>query len=1020
MKARRRLRTPTRWCESYKLHIFLSFHIVFFCSLPDVAARDTISADTLNISDAKQESLVSAGGKFELGFFTPGGNSSNRRYVGIWYYKVNPFTVVWVANRENPVVDKTGVFGLAQDGELKVFDEAGLSHWNSNCIDNLNLQSNRSARLMDSGNLVFIEENQDDHSHKILWESFKEPTDTFLPGMQMDENTTLTSWKAPDDPAPGDFIFQQDQSNEENQYVIRNQSSFYWRSSKLRPDDMPTAISYLLLNITGNKNEGIELTNNTIDSRNEVFNNQWSPAEHTYIRLKMSSLGRIEYRQWVNEKDWDLIWFKPSDRCNKYSACGKFGSCNVDSGFLKCKCLPGFKPSAPEYWESGDYSGGCLRNMPLLDKSSKFLTLKRMKVGRPDLCYKEAHNESECREGCLNNSDCEAYTYDTFENSKKCRDCDAISGTCCIWDKEIYDLQENLDNGNDINVRVAIDTANALRCGMGSEFQKAITWRDLSNLKVNLRKRDKFIWLWSLHAIFHFYFAELTRTCETCGTYMLPYPLSMGKNCGDPQYFNFQCNNDSGTYSFNTRRGSYPVVSINQEKKSFVIQVKDQESCLSRNSKDVLQLDEESPFSVNSPCYNGHDINSFATSSRGRDMEVFWKPPEEPPCSSSKDCVDWPNSSCNETTDGTKRCLCNANFQWNGTSLNCTQAIFASCLPEIEPEGSSPGGHDNQLEKPSSKWNKMVLVLVVTFTSVTIFVVLLGLIYFWRRRMARRKENREKALRLYDCEKRVKEFLDSDQFNEEDKKGIDVPFFDLEIILEATDYFSDANKLGQGGFGPVYKGKFPEGLLVAVKRLSSGSGQGLEEFKNEVVLIAKLQHRNLVRLLGYCVAGDEKILLYEYMPNKSLDSFIFEYALDGTFSIKSDVFSFGVVLLEIISGKRNMGFYKSENAPSLLGHAWRLWMEDKAFELLDRRLKESCSRNEVMKCINVGLLCVQEDPSDRPTMSNVVFMLGSETATLPTPKQPAFVLRSTPSATASSSSKPDTIMLSPVTAEDVD
>ncbi|CAN0914722.1 G-type lectin S-receptor-like serine/threonine-protein kinase At4g03230 [Linum grandiflorum] len=117
--------------------------------------------------------------------------------------------------------------------------------------------------------------------------------------------------------------------------------------------------------------------------------------------------------------------------------------------------------------------------------------------------------------------------------------------------------------------------------------------------------------------------------------------------------------------------------------------------------------------------------------------------------------------------------------------------------------------------------------------------------------------------------------MNSTEFGEDDKKDIDVPFFDLECILSATDFFCNSNKLGQGGFGPVYKGKFPGGQEIAVKRLSSGSTQGLEEFKNEVVLIAKLQHRNLVRLLGFCVEGSEKMLLYEYMPNKSLDSFIF-------------------------------------------------------------------------------------------------------------------------------------------------
>ena len=162
-----------------------------------------------------------------------------------------------------------------------------------------------------------------------------------------------------------------------------------------------------------------------------------------------------------------------------------------------------------------------------------------------------------------------------------------------------------------------------------------------------------------------------------------------------------------------------------------------------------------------------------------------------------------------------------------------------------------------------------------------------------------------------------------------------------------------------------------------------------------------------------------------------------EYALDGFFSVKSDVFSFGVVVLEIISGKRNTGFFQPEHALSLLGYvsllnffhthqpfghplyfitlsllnrsqAWHSWKEEKALDLIDQTLCESCNTDEYLKCVNVGLLCVQEDPSDRPTMSNVVFMLGSETATLPTPKQPAFIVRRLPSSRATSSSKPET------------
>ncbi|XP_076957115.1 G-type lectin S-receptor-like serine/threonine-protein kinase At4g03230, partial [Bidens hawaiensis] len=335
----------------------------------------------------------------------------------------------------------------------------------------------------------------------------------------------------------------------------------------------------------------------------------------------------------------------------------------------------------------------------------------------------------------------------------------------------------------------------------------------------------------------------------------------------------------------------------------------------------------------------------------------------------------------------------------------------------------------------------------------------------------------------------INELLHLNHSKENDGEGLDVPYFELESIIDATNDFSEENRLGEGGFGPVYKGKLPGSKEIAVKRLSSLSGQGLQEFKNEVTLIAKLQHINLVRLLGYCVRGEEKLLLYEYMPNRSLDHFIFdrtlctsldwpmrfniimgiarglnylhhdsrlriihrdlktsnilldedmnpkisdfglakivkgkdmeaitnrvvgtfgymspEYALDGLFSIKSDVFSFGVVLLEIVSGKRNTGFYQSKKRMSLLGHAWSLWVEDRPFDLLDQVLTESCNLSEVLKCISVGLMCVQGDPDDRPTMTNAIMMLGGDMATLPNPKEPVFIPRREQAISSSSSS----------------
>ncbi|XP_059629512.1 G-type lectin S-receptor-like serine/threonine-protein kinase SD1-13 [Cornus florida] len=117
-----------------------------------------------------------------------------------------------------------------------------------------------------------------------------------------------------------------------------------------------------------------------------------------------------------------------------------------------------------------------------------------------------------------------------------------------------------------------------------------------------------------------------------------------------------------------------------------------------------------------------------------------------------------------------------------------------------------------------------------------------------------------------------------------------------------------------------------------------------------------------------------------------------EYAMEGLFSEKSDVFSFAVLLLEIISSKRNTGFYHHKTHPNLLGYAWQLWNEGKTMELLDSRTADSISSpSQVMRCIHVGLLCAQEQPNDRPSMATIVFILCNDT-TLPTLKQPAFIL----------------------------
>ncbi|TYJ48595.1 hypothetical protein E1A91_A01G073700v1 [Gossypium mustelinum] len=231
----------------------------------------------------------------------------------------------------------------------------------------------------------------------------------------------------------------------------------------------------------------------------------------------------------------------------------------------------------------------------------------------------------------------------------------------------------------------------------------------------------------------------------------------------------------------------------------------------------------------------------------------------------------------------------------------------------------------------------------------------------------------------------------NDREDKDENEDMALAVFEFRTIAQATDSFSFNNKLGQGGFGPVFKGTLGNGQEIAAKRLSKSSGQGLNEFKNEVKLIAKLQHRNLVRLLGCCIHGDERMLVYEYMPNRSLDLLIFnepknfgfwsartfggdqieanpnrvvgtygymapEYAIDGLFSVKLDIFSFGILLLEIISGRKNRGFYHVNQNGNLIKH---------------------------------------QHSDKRPSMSSLVLMLGSHTK-LPSPKQPRFLFYKKP------------------------
>ncbi|KAK9070625.1 hypothetical protein SSX86_011027 [Deinandra increscens subsp. villosa] len=315
-------------------------------------------------------------------------------------------------------------------------------------------------------------------------------------------------------------------------------------------------------------------------------------------------------------------------------------------------------------------------------------------------------------------------------------------------------------------------------------------------------------------------------------------------------------------------------------------------------------------------------------------------------------------------------------------------------------------------------------------------------------------------LALYIIRQRRKKQDTTDNY--EEFLGIDAkPYtFAYGDLRDATGDFGTENKLGEGGFGPVYKGTLDDGRVIAVKQLSVASHQGKSQFIAEIATISAVQHRNLVKLYGCCIDGEKRLLVYEYLENKSLDQALFgekklslswatrfeiclgvarglaylheesrirvihrdvkasnvlldsdlnpkisdfglaklyddkkthmstrvagtigylapEYAMRGHLTEKADVFGFGVVALEIISGRPNCDSSLEDEKIYLLEWAWNLHEANSELELVDEELSEF-DENEIKRVIKVALLCTQTSPMQRPSMSRVVAMISGD------------------------------------------
>ncbi|KAL3508791.1 hypothetical protein ACH5RR_028192 [Cinchona calisaya] len=314
---------------------------------------------------------------------------------------------------------------------------------------------------------------------------------------------------------------------------------------------------------------------------------------------------------------------------------------------------------------------------------------------------------------------------------------------------------------------------------------------------------------------------------------------------------------------------------------------------------------------------------------------------------------------------------------------------------------------------------------------------------------------------------RMKGYLGGKDIEDKELLALDLQtgYFTLRQIKAATDNFNPANKIGEGGFGPVYKGVLSDGTVIAVKQLSSKSKQGNREFVNEIGMISALQHPNLVKLYGCCIEGNQLLLIYEYLENNCLARALFgkkeqllhldwktrmkiclgiarglaylheesrlkivhrdikatnvlldkdlnakisdfglakldeeenthistrvagtigymapEYAMRGYLTDKADVYSFGIVALEIVSGKSNTNYRPKEEFVYLLDWAYVLQEQGNLLELVDPSLGSNYSADEAMRMINLALLCSNPSPTLRPSMSSAVSMLEGKIA----------------------------------------
>ncbi|TVU34884.1 hypothetical protein EJB05_16739, partial [Eragrostis curvula] len=911
----------------------------------------------------------------------------------------------------DPVVNSPGVLQLSANGRLVILDGQNATVWTS-ATPTRNVTAGATAQLLDSGNFVLSSDGSGS-DQSVAWQSFDYPTDTLLPGMKLGVDVragitrNITSWRSPSDPSPGAYTFKLVLGGLPEFFLVRGGTTRIYTSGPWNGEIL-TGVPYL--------KEMIDFTSMVVDSADETYYSYFIRDHSLLSRLVVadSTSGQLR-RLTLTNGAWMDFWYYPTDPCDLYARCQPFGYC--DSGkSLECSCLPGFvRPS--QDWSPSEMPTCVRRTKLTCGAGDGFWVVSQMKL--PDATNATVYANmtlDQCSQKCLSDCRCQAYAAANVSGG--------FSHGCVIWAVDLLDMRQYSIAVQDVYIRLAQSEIHALKAADSRR-----------------RRRQKIVIILPICSVLLLLLAV--------GCCCLWRNKVRRKHKSDKASLVQSNGNDDMELPFRFRK-HLPALSpvLNQQL--------DQDGTCTEQDVDLPLFDLEVILVA---------TDNFAAHSKigqGGFGPVYMGKLED------------------GQQVAVKR-LCQGSTQGVGEFMNEVKLIA-----KLQHRNLVRLLGLTLISIPANRRLPQKSVLIIVIVS-GVLLAAVGCCCFWMNRMRRKGQRdmaplpsspvdhdltfrlRNRSLFIPVRDQQLDEaYEDISNANND----IELPLFDLELILVATDNFAEHNKIGSGGFGPVYLGNLEDGQQVAVKRLSWRSKQGVKEFMNEVKLIAKLQHRNLVRLLGCCIEDDERMLVYEYMHNQSLDTFIFderkrsylrwqqrydiilgiarglqylhedsrfriihrdlkasnvlldrnmepkisdfgiarmfgsdqtseytgkiigtygymspEYAMDGIISTKSDVFSFGVLVLEIVTGRRNRGSYGPELDLNLLGYTWMLWKEGRSVELLDEEISDSFHRSKALRCIQVALLCIEAQPRNRPLMSSVVMMLASENVEIPEPNE---------------------------------